>query len=91
MFYWGHTEEELKSASRQTKQLRRLRMVTKTFMPIHMAHEMCLSMQTCFSRKNQEKLIDSIWSNSSQDDAEGKTKHHRTDTQETIDLSSDCA
>ncbi|KAL7468726.1 hypothetical protein ACHAXS_008947 [Conticribra weissflogii] len=44
-FHWGHTEEEMKEARQQTKRVQMQRSVTKTLLPLHMAHEGLMSLK----------------------------------------------
>ena len=51
-FHWGHTEEEMKDARKETKKMQRQRSVTKALLPVHVAHEVCLSIKNFVSTKN---------------------------------------
>lgn len=89
-FIWGHTEEEMERASRHTKHIRRQRSMTKVFMPVYFAIEMCINARNSASGKNQEGMNDSSSRTSIDTDYVMKMRHIRSETQETFDLSSYC-
>mmetsp|Transcript_17456 Transcript_17456/g.36478 ORF Transcript_17456/g.36478 Transcript_17456/m.36478 type:complete len:396 (+) Transcript_17456:80-1267(+) len=56
-FHWGHTEEEMKEARKQTKRVQMQRSVTKTLLPLHIAHEGLLSLKKMiFKNKSSGSL-----------------------------------
>ncbi|KAL3801667.1 hypothetical protein HJC23_013172 [Cyclotella cryptica] len=56
-FHWGHSEEEIKEARRQTKKIQRQRSLTKALLPVHMAHEVCLSIKSFISGKGKREEL----------------------------------
>lgn len=50
-FHWGHSEEEMKAARRDTKKVQMQRSVTRNLQPLYMAQEGLLSLKKMISRK----------------------------------------
>lgn len=50
-FHWGHSHEEMKEARNKTKKLQRQRSLTQMLLPIHMAHEVCISFKNFVTKK----------------------------------------
>lgn len=51
-FHWGHSEEELKEARRNTKKMQRQRSITQMLLPVHMAEEAFISVKNFVKKKN---------------------------------------
>jgi hypothetical protein len=56
-FHWGHNEEEIKEARRQTKKIQRQRSLTKALLPVYMAHEVCLSIKRFIAGKGRNEEL----------------------------------
>lgn len=54
-FNWGHSEEEMKSARRETKKLQRQRSMTQMLLPLHMAHEALISVKGIVAKKSRKQ------------------------------------
>jgi hypothetical protein len=52
-FHWGHSHEEMKQARSETKKLQRQRSMTQILLPVHMAHEVCISIKNFVSKKSK--------------------------------------
>ncbi|KAL7502467.1 hypothetical protein ACHAXN_000425 [Cyclotella atomus] len=52
-FHWGHSHEEMKQARSETKKLQRQRSMTQILLPVHMAHEVCISIKNMVSKKSK--------------------------------------
>jgi len=50
-FNWGHSEEEMKNARKETRKLQRQRSITQTLLPLHMAHEAFISVKGFVAKK----------------------------------------
>jgi len=50
-FNWGHSEEDMKSARKETKKLQRQRSLTQALLPIHMAEEAFISVKGFIAKK----------------------------------------
>lgn len=57
-YHWGHTEEELKEARRNTKKMQRQRSMTQLMRPLHRAEEVFLSFKNIMRRKKGDELDD---------------------------------
>lgn len=55
-FHWGHSQDEMKQARSETKKLQRQRSITQALLPVHMAHEVCLSIKKMVTKKGNEGL-----------------------------------
>lgn len=56
-FHWGHNEEEIKEARRQTKKIQRQRSLTKALLPVYIAHEVCLNIKRFISGKGPREEL----------------------------------
>jgi hypothetical protein len=52
-FHWGHSHEDMKQARSETKKLQRQRSMTQILLPVHMAHEVCISIKNMVSKKSK--------------------------------------
>lgn len=50
-FNWGHSEDEMKDARKETRKLQRQRSMTQMLLPIHLAEEAYISVKTFISKK----------------------------------------
>ncbi|KAL9188075.1 hypothetical protein ACHAXT_006453 [Thalassiosira profunda] len=50
-YHWGHTDEEMKAARKDTKRAQRERTVTQMLLPLHMAEEAFIGFKRFFSSK----------------------------------------
>lgn len=50
-FNWGHSEDEMKDARKETRKLQRQRSMTQIFLPIHLAEEAYISVKSFISKK----------------------------------------
>jgi len=50
-FNWGHSEEDMKSARKETKKLQRQRSLTQALLPIHMVEEAFISVKGFIAKK----------------------------------------
>ena len=50
-YHWGHTDEEMKAARKDTKRAQRERTVTQMLLPLHMAEEAFIGFKRRFLRK----------------------------------------
>ena len=50
-FHWGHSEEEMKNARRETKKLQRQRSLTQLLLPLHMTQEAFINFERFVAKK----------------------------------------
>ncbi len=50
-FSWGHSEEEMNNARKETKKLQRQRSMTQMLLPLHMAHEAFIGVKGFVAKK----------------------------------------
>ena len=50
-FNWGHSEDEMKDARKETRKLQRQRSMTQMLLPIHLAEEAYISVKSFISKK----------------------------------------
>jgi len=77
-FHWGHTEEELKEARRNTKKMQRQRSVTKLMLPLSMAEECFLNVKNfVIGKKSEGSERSDDWSDiSSSASTKGSSSRH---------------
>mmetsp|Transcript_33279 Transcript_33279/g.80487 ORF Transcript_33279/g.80487 Transcript_33279/m.80487 type:complete len:448 (+) Transcript_33279:115-1458(+) len=77
-YQWGHTEDEMKEARRNTKKMQRQRSMTKTMMPMHFVEEAFMNLTKFITKKTDKGDGDDDWSSSDlSNSASTKDSTHR--------------
>lgn len=75
-FHWGHSEDEMNGARRDTKKMQRQRSMTQSMYPIHVAQEACIGIKNFITKKKKKSGEDGSSENGSWSDMSnsGSTK-----------------